>query len=185
MCVAVITYKACSIQAQSNMQVLNTNIVQHRIIGTLQKRAINGSHRLKSRSSNSGCRSNCVLLRNTHVKKSLRMRLCKSRKSCTVRHGRRNTNNFFISIRQFRNRLAKNLSIGYRCIGIGNFFTCSYFVRAGSMKFIRTFLRRLIALAFFRKHMHHYRPVDFSGSLQYINQAFNIMAVNRSQISKA
>ena len=53
------------------------------------------------------------------------------------------------------------------------------------MELIGAFFRRLVALALFRQHVYHNRPVNLFGSLQYIQQALQIMAVNRSQISKA
>ena len=53
------------------------------------------------------------------------------------------------------------------------------------MELIGAFFRRLVALALFRQHVYHNRSVNLFGSLQYIQQAIQIVSVNRSQISKA
>ena len=53
------------------------------------------------------------------------------------------------------------------------------------MELIGAFFGRLVTLALFRQHVYHNRSVNLFGSLQYIQQAIQIMSVNRSQISKA
>ena len=53
------------------------------------------------------------------------------------------------------------------------------------MEFIRTFFRRLIALALFSQHMHQHRAIDFLRSLQNLGQSLQIVPIDGSQIGKA
>ena len=97
----------------------------------------------------------------------------------------RKAHNLLVAVSKLRNRLAKHLSIAYRCSRIGNLLACRNLEGTGAMELVRTLFCRLIALAFFCQHMHHNRSVNLLRCLQYFNQAVNIMTVNRTEIGEA
>ena len=167
------------------MQLLHADIMQNRVIGTLHKRRINRRHRLHACRRHACCRSHGMLLGNAYVKEAVRMRLRKNIQASAVRHCCRKAHNLLVAVRKLRNRLAKHLSIAYRCSRIGNLLACSNLEGTGAMKLVRTLFGRLIALALLRQHMYHNRSVNLLRCLQYFNQAVNIMTINRSEIGKA
>ena len=183
--IAVITDKTGTVQTQRYVQLLHADIVHDGVISTLHEGRINCRHRLHSGSSHACSRSNRMLLGNTNIKEMILMRLGKNIQAGAVRHRSSNTNNFIVSISQFSQSFTKNLGIAYGCIRISNLFAGSNIKGACTVELIWAFLGRLIALAFFRQHVYHNRSVNLLGSLHYIQQALQIMAVNRSQISKA
>ncbi len=126
-----------------------------------------------------------MLLGNTNIKEMILMRLGKNIQAGAVRHRSSNTHDFIVGISQLAQGFTKNLGIAYGCIRISNLFAGSNIKRSGTVELIGAFLGRLIALALFRQHVYHNRSVNLFGSLQNIQQALQIMTINRSQISKA
>ena len=183
--ITVITDKTGTVQAQCYVQLLHADIVHDGVISTLHKGRINRRHRLHSGSSHACSRSNRMLLSNTNIKEMVLMRLGKNVQAGAVRHCSRNTHDFIVGIGKLSQGFTKNLGVAYRCIRISNLFAGSNIKGAGTVELIGAFFGRLVALALFRQHVYHNRSVNLFGSLQYIQQAIQIMSVNRSQISKA
>ena len=182
--IAVITDKTGTVQTQRYVQLLHADIVHDRVISTLHEGRINCRHRLHASSSHTCSRSHRMLLGNTNIKEMILMRLGKNIQAGAVRHRSSNTHDFIVGISQFSQSFTKNLGIAYGCIRISNLFAGSNIKGAGTVKLIGAFLGRLVALALFRQHVYHNRSVNLFGSLQNIQQALQIVSVNRSQISK-
>ena len=183
--IAVVTNKPGSVEAKYYRQILHGNIVQHRVIRSLQKGRINRNNRVQPRRCHTCGKSYCVLFGNAYIEKSVRVSIGKIIQACTVRHGCRNGNNFFIVFGKLHQRFAKNFGITHRRIRVGNFFAGFYFKRTGTVKFIRAFFRRFISLAFFGNNMNDNRAGSLFSGFKNFHKMFQIMPVNRAIVFKA
>ena len=112
---AVAAHQSCPVNGKNYMQVLDTDVMQHLIVGALQERGINRYHRLQA-----ACRQTCrkgygVLLRDSHVEKPIREHIFKALEAGSVRHGRRNGHHLLVPIAQLPHHCGKDI----RIIGLG------------------------------------------------------------------
>ena len=65
----ICSYQTCSVQTQGYWQLLQANIMNYLIIGSLSKGRIQSHHRMGACCSHPSCHGYCIFFSNTHIKK--------------------------------------------------------------------------------------------------------------------
>ena len=121
-----------------------------------------------------------MLFRNTDVKISFRISLCKRSKAGPVRHGSADRSDLRILFRQLQHRFRKNRRIAYAA---GSFrFTRREIESAYTVKCCRSVLGRAVAPALLGHHMDHDRLIQPFDRADHSCHLFNIMSVDRTDI---
>ena len=122
-----------------------------------------------------------MLLRNSHIKKPLRIRLLKCRESRSVRHRRRHSDNFRILLGKLTQLLRKHICVRRKLLRAKRLSGLDV-KWLNSMKARRVLLRRLISLSLFRQDMNQNRVVHLLCFLENLCHLGNVVTIDRSEI---
>ena len=86
----VCAYQSCTVDCKNHMQILHTDIMKHLIHCPLKKRRVNCNDRDHSAQRKSCCKTDCVFLCDSYIKKTLRKCFLKSHKAGAYFHSRSN-----------------------------------------------------------------------------------------------
>ena len=64
---AVSAHDACAVEGQHHGQFLQGHVMNHLVVGALQKRGVDGDHRLQAFTSQACCKGECMLLGNANI----------------------------------------------------------------------------------------------------------------------
>ena len=149
---SVASHQSCPVYGKKDRKILDTYVMKHLIVSSLQKGGIDCHHRTQARSRHARSACHCMSLRNSHIKKAVRKLFSKSCKSRTVRHSRCHGYQLWMGFP----KLAQ-LSGKYLCIGgfllFPIFFSRCNIKRTHTVKYGRILLRRFISLSLFCDHM--------------------------------
>src|SRR5215468_6582078 len=140
MCWPVIAAQSGPVHAQFHVQVLDRDVV-----GTLEKRGVNGQERLQSLRGEATREKRRVLLRDTNIEVAARMRLGEMRKPGPAGHRRCDCDKLLICLGKFREGLAENFRVGGRWCRRG--LAALNLIFAETMELIRLLERRLVSFA--------------------------------------
>ncbi len=184
MSLSVASHQSRPVDGKDYRKVLDTDVMQHLVIGSLQKRRIHREDRPHS-SRRQACReSHRMLLRDSHVKETVRIVQAEPLQAGTIRHGRRDRHHFFIALAQLYHAGGEDILIvclfpavfRQPCLDIERLRA----VESGGMPF-----RRLVTFAFLGKYMYQDRAFYTFRFFQYVQELADVMSVHGSQIGNA
>ena len=151
---AVLSDEACAVEREDDVQVLQTDVVQDLVVGTLGERRIEREHGLPARRCKACGKRRRMLLSDAHVEEARRVLLAKSAQTRAVGHRRRDGDDICILFGSFHQSLAEDARVRRlrarllqrRAVGNVKF--------TDAMELIRRLLRRCIALALARLHVN-------------------------------
>ena len=113
----VASHKPCPVHRKEHRQVLDTDIVQDLVIGSLQEGGIDSHHGPEPGRSHACRGRDCMGLRDSHVKKAVRKLLSKGSQPRTVRHGGSNRHQFRMLLPQLTELPGEHIRIGRILLG--------------------------------------------------------------------
>ena len=182
MCLPVAAHQPRSVHGKDHRQILNAHIMEYLVVCPLQKRGVYGHNGLQA-SRRKPCRkSHRMLFRDPHIEETVRVHIAEPFQACAVRHGRRDSHNFFITLPQLAHDRGKDVRIiGVRS-GMGRNprpdIEGLRAVKSGGMA-----LRRQISLALLGQHMNQHGPLHTLGITDHGDHGGDVMTVHRPQIS--
>ena len=174
---SITSYQSRPVNGKYHRKILNTDIMKNLVVCTLQKRRINSHHRTQPSRCQSRRKSNCMFLRNTHIKKTVRIHISESLKASPVRHGCCDSNNFFVPCAQLGHDRRKNICIVCCCPGLCG-KPCFYVKGLCSVESGRVPLCRGKPFSFFGDHMDQHRISGALRLLEYPQHGRNVVSVN-------
>ena len=172
-------YQSRSVHCENHMELLHAHIMKHLIYSALQKGGINCHNRNHAPKGKSCGKGNRMLLRNSHIKETVRIPLGKLLKPGSSRHGCCDGSQFLLFLCLLAKRLRKHICISRTGLLLRR-SACLHIKRPDSVEHIRIASGRLIAPAFFCKHMNHNRSFHTLGFIEKTHHLAHIVPVYRS-----
>ncbi len=182
---SVVTDDAAAVQGKHHGEFLETDIMEHLVIGPLQKRGIDGHHGNNAQRCKAGGEGHSVLLRDAHVIKPLREFFRVFLQARPLAHGRRDRHNLRVLPGQSQHRPAEHLRIGRRGVFIVERFPRINVKRADSVKFRGFPFGWRIALSLARDHVDENRFIQRPDVLQIFYEVVEPVAFQRAHILEA
>ena len=181
---AVFADNTATIQSKNHREVLDANIMQHLVIGPLQKGGINGYHRTNAFHGQTGGEGDGVLFTDPHIKKTIRVMEPEIHQAGAVGHGRSDSHNTMVLPSQLDQGVAEYSSICgkvahrlFRFTGLQ--IKATQAVKAGGIAF-----GRFVAFALGGEDMDQDRPGKIFHVAKGFQEMVETMALNRSQVIK-
>ena len=171
--------KSRPVYRKGNRQILDTDIMQDLVIGSLQEGRINCHNRLQSACCQSRSKCYRMLLRDPHIEKSFRITVAETLQSCSVRHRSCDRHEFIILFRHFIHNGCKYIRIVCLCVRIFR-NTGRNIKRLRTMKSCRMSLCRRVALSLLGNDMNEHCAFDTLGFRDNPSECFDIMSVYRT-----
>ena len=136
------------------MQVLQTDVVQDLVVGTLGKRRIEREHGLPARRRKACGKRRRMLLSDAHIEEARRVLLAKRAQTRAVGHRRRDGDDIRILFGGFQQSLAEDTRVRRLRARLLQRRAVSNVESADAVELVRRLLRRRIALSLARLHVN-------------------------------
>ena len=154
----VITRKPCPVHAEGNVQILQGDIMDDHVKGSLHEGRVDGEERLHATSGHPRGKKRGMLLGDPHIVEAIRVPLCKLNEPGAVRHRGRDRHDLAVVIGKIGQGFPKDLGIGRR-VGCGC-LTGVGLVFSEAVEFVGLRDGRTVALSFFCQDMKDHRFVQ-------------------------
>src|SRR6185312_6025356 len=104
---AVAARDAATVKTKLHIQILNADVVDQLIEGSLQEGRINGANRNQPFTRHAGCEGDAMLFSNANVERSLGKLFERLAHSCSIRHRGGKCHHLLVLLHQLNERLAE------------------------------------------------------------------------------
>ena len=181
---AVAGHKPCAVHGKQHIQLHQVDIVDNLVVGTLEKRGINGHGRQQPLACQAARKGDGVFLSHTDIKKAFLVRLLEEVQPCAVFHGGGDGAQARFLAAQLCQRLTKGGREGVRRrkFGVGQVAEVQL---AHGVELAGVFLGGLQPLALLGDNVQEKRGILLPQIGKHTAEQLDVMAVHRADVLKA
>ncbi|KXK19098.1 MAG: hypothetical protein UZ18_ATM001000694 [Armatimonadetes bacterium OLB18] len=180
----VVPHKSGSIHEEANGQVLDTNVVENLVEGSLEKRRVDGAKRPEPSGGKASRKRHCMLLCDADIVVPIGQFLGKPGQPRSVGHGGRDRHDRWIGFCAFDRYVSEGLRVGDRALRLHQLARFQV-KRHDAVPLPGVLFRDLVPLPLDRDAMDEHGSVEFPNVAKDLEQRGQVVSVDRADVFPA